>query len=394
MQFQGPSLTGVAPHATPPTRWGESENVRWKTPIHGRGWSSPLVIGDKLWLTTATEAGDRLSLLAVDRASGKIVFDEVVFTNDSVQPDYHHTNSYASPTPVSDGETLVVHFGAYGTAAFDQLASAKPRQRWQRRDLPCNHFRGPGSSPILHDGRVLLHFDGYDQRYATSLSLSDGATQWRRDRVIEYGTNDGDMMKAFATPTVIYAAGRDQWISATAKAVLSLDPATGEEWWRVRYDEHSTSTKPLFDGERLYVGTGWGKAKLLAIRPDGNGDVTETHVDWTSGRAIGSKPNPVVHGNWIFTVDDRGVVGCLDKSDGSTLWQKRVGGEFSATPIVADGRFYAFDESGQGYVFAADDHGTLIAQNQLGSGCMALPAAVGDRLYVRTKTNLYCLSGV
>jgi hypothetical protein len=234
-EFRGPAGTGLSRSTDLPREWSETRNVAWKTPIHGRGWSSPVVLGSQVWLTTATRDGRELSVIALDRETGKVVHDVLLFKVDKPE-DTARYNSFASPTPVIEEGRVYVHFGSYGTAALD---TATGRTIWARRDLPCNHWRGPGSSPMLWGDRLIVHYDGYDQQYALALDKKTGRTLWKADRAYDFGTDDGDMKKAFATPVVIEAAGRAQLISQAAKAVLSLDPATGRELWRVRYASHS-----------------------------------------------------------------------------------------------------------------------------------------------------------
>jgi outer membrane protein assembly factor BamB len=389
--YRGSDSTSVADASDLPKSWSETSNVKWKTPIPGRGWSSPILWGKTIWMTTATPDGLEQSLVGVDVDSGSTICNELVFTNTTVQPDYDKSNSYASPTPTTDGERLYVHYGAYGTACYDINDRSHPKQLWQRRDLPCNHFRGAGSSPILHENALIFHMDGFDHHYAIALNKLTGETLWKSDRNVDYQTDDGDMMKAFSTPLIIHTKDRVQMISPTAKAVLSLNPTDGTEYWRVRYKEHSSAARPVFDGERVYLNSGFSKGKLLAIDPNGNGDVTADHVLWEASRGIGCKPSPTVYRDWVFTVEDRGVVTCVAKSDGNIAWQKRVGGDFSASPLIADDHLYCFDENGTGYVFKADGSGTLVATNTLEDGCKASPIALGRHMIVRTKSHLYCL---
>lgn len=385
-QFRGPGGDGLALSASLPTQWSEEQNMVWKTPIHGRGWSSPVAEAGEIWLTTATEDGLQMSVVCVDFATGTIKLDKVVFQNEAVQPDFHVTNSYASPTPVLDNEFVYVHFGAYGTAC---MRRADGSVVWERRDLPCNHFRGAGSSPILYKDLLIFHMDGFDHQYAVALNRQTGQTVWKRDRNIDYGTDNGDYYKSFSTPIVIDVAGRDQLISPTSKACLALDPMTGQEIWRVRYDEHSTTVRPLFDGSRVYISTGFGKAKMVCVRVDGHGDVTDTHVDWVQQKSIGSKPSPVLVGQRLFDVTDDGIMERIDIKDGEIVWRERLGGKFSASLIANHEFVYAFDHDGKGYVFTVADEPKLISTNSLPDGCNASPAVVGDALIVRTTTHLY-----
>ncbi len=385
-QFRGPEGNGLALEAKLPTEWSDDQNIVWKTAIHGRGWSSPVEDKGEIWLTTATEDGMSMSVVCVNLESGMVKHNAVVFENESVQPDFHATNSYASPTPIVDREHVFVHFGAYGTAC---LRRSDCSMVWQRRDLPCNHFRGAGSSPILYGDLLIFHMDGFDVQYAVALNRHTGETIWKKDRNIDYGTDNGDFYKSFSTPIVISVNGQDQLISPTSKACLALNPLTGQEIWRVRYEEHSTTVRPIFDGERVYISTGFGKAKMMCVRVGGEGDVTESHVDWIQHKSIGSKPSPVLVEGRLFDVTDDGIMERIDLTDGEIVWRERLGGKFSASLVATADHVYAFDHDGSGYVFTTSDEPKLVATNKLPDGCNASPAVVGDSLIVRTTTHLY-----
>ncbi len=387
-EFRGPQGTGHSNSIGLPRDWSETRNLAWKTPIHGRGWSSPVVFGKQVWLTTATPEGKELSVLALDRESGRIVVDAKLF--DVAQPeDTQKYNSFASPTPVIEEGRVYVHFGSYGTAALD---TATGKVLWSRRDLPCNHWRGPGSSPILYKDLFIVHLAGYDLQYVVALDKKTGRTVWKADRTHDFGTDDGDQMKGFATPIVIEAGGRAQLISPAAKAVVSLDPSTGRELWRVRYEQHSAATRPLFAHGLVYVDTGFSKADLLAIRPDGRGDVTETHVAWKVTKGIGAKPSPLLVDDLIYSVSDTGgVVTCLDAKTGAEVWQHRVGGGgHSGSLLFGDGAIYAFAEDGSAVAFKPGRQYEELGRGALEEGgVMATPAIAGRSVFLRTESHLY-----
>jgi outer membrane protein assembly factor BamB len=387
-EFRGPAGTGHSDATALPREWSETKNVAWKVPVHGRGWSSPVVLGGQVWLTTATRDGRELWVLAFDATSGRVLHDILLFRVEKPE-DTARFNSFASPTPVIEDGRVYVHFGSYGTAALDTKTG---KTLWERRDLPCNHWRGPGSSPMLDGERLFVHFDGYDQQYAVALDKRTGRTLWKSARPHDYGTNDGDMKKAYATPVVVEAGGRSQLISQAAKAVFSLDPATGGELWRVRYDSHSAATRVLSANGLLYVGTGRGPSELLAIRPDGKGDVSESHVAWRATRGVGSSPSPVLVGDLIYTVADKGgVVTCLDAKTGAEVWQQRTGAPANtASPLYADGALYFFAEDGSALALAPGREYRELARARLAeSGVMATPAIAGRALFVRTESHLY-----
>ena len=393
-QFRGPTGDGTAkPAANPPTTWSETENVRWKTEIPGKAWSSPVAWGDTIWVTTASDNGLSMSAIALDRSSGAIRWNKEVFANTETQKDFHAFNSYGSPTPVVDGKNLYVSFGAYGTAALNKESGEVV---WQRRDIQCNHFRGSGSSPILYRNLLIYHMDGFDKQFVVALNKATGETVWSVDRDIDYGTEDGDVKKAFGTPQIIDVVvpgsteKKTQLISTTSKAVLAYDPANGKELWRVRYAEFSSATRPLFDGSHIFLNTGFSKGKLIAIAAGGSGDITKTHVIWEAAKAIGSKPSPLLVGReLICTLDDRGILTAMKRATGDIVWQERLGGDFSSSPLLAGDRIYCFDEKGKSHVYSID--GKLIATNALDAGCLASPAVAGDDLIVRTRTAVYCI---
>lgn len=384
-QFRGPDGQGNAPHAQPPTTWSESENIRWKTAIHGRGWSSPVIWENQIWLTTATENGLEMYAVCVDRETGEIIHDRHLFHNN--KPDeIHATNSYASPTPVIEGDRVYVHFGSYGTACLDR---ATCDVIWERRDLPCNHWRGPGSSPIIFENLLIVHYDGYDYQYIAALNKHTGETVWKKDREITFVSNDGDLRKAFSTPLVIEAAGKTQLISTCANGALSYDPRSGDVFWKVHFENHSATAMPLFDGNLLYINTGFSKADLWAVRPDGAGDVTDTHVVWKRSKSIGSQPSAVLLDGLIYVVQDAGVASCVDAATGDEVWLKRLGGNYSSSVLNAGGHLYISSQEGDTLVLNPGRKYDEVAKNKLDDGCMASHAAVGKALYLRTKSHLY-----
>jgi outer membrane protein assembly factor BamB len=385
-RFRGPHANGHADGTGLPTTWSESKNIKWKTPIHDLGWSSSVVWGDQIWVTTATADGKVDYAVCLDKHTGKIVHDLKLWENENPSPLGNAMNCYASCTPVIEAGRVYVHFGSYGTACLD---TATGKILWQRRDLPCEHFRGPGSSPILFENLLIFHMDGYDHQYVVALDKATGETVWKTDRDVDYGTDNGDTMKAFCTPLVIEAAGKEQLISPTSKATLAYDPRTGKELWRVRYGSFSVAAMPLFDKELLYLNTGFGKADLLAVRPDGAGDVTDSHVVWTAKKSIGSKPSQVLVDGLIFNVHDSGVASCLDAKTGDELWSKRLGGEYSGALLYGDGKVYFCSHDGSTTVLKAAREYTELAKNQLGDGFMASPAVTGKALILRTKSALY-----
>ena len=243
--FRGPHNDGHSDSTGLPLTWSETENVVWKTPIHDKGWSSPVVWGDQVWMTTAKADGTQLFAVCVDRKTGNILHDLKLYEQEKQDPAHNpgSTNSYASPTPAVEEGRVYVHFGSYGTACLDTKTGEKI---WERRDLRCNHWRGPASSPILYDNLLILTFDGYEAQYVVALDKKDGHTVWKKDRDFNYGTDDGDRRKAFGTPTVINVKGKPELISPAAVATTAFDPATGDDLWVVYHGGMNVTQPPLF----------------------------------------------------------------------------------------------------------------------------------------------------
>lgn len=396
-QFRGPTRQGLSDATGLPTTWSDSEHVTWKTAIHGKAWSSPVIFGRQVWLTTATEDGTDLFAVAIDRDSGKIIHDLKVFHNDA--PQYADKfNSYGSPTPVIEEGRLYVTFGSPGTACLDTKSG---KILWERRDLQCNHWRGAGSSPTLWKNLLILHFDGADLQYVIALDKQTGKTVWKTDRSIDFQdltpegkpTRDGDFRKGFSSPLVITHEGKPFLISAGSKATYCYEPATGKELWRVEERKHhSGSVSPVAGDGMVYTATGLAKGEMWAVRLGGSGVVTDTHVAWKVTRNVPNRPSPLLVGDLLFMVDqDSGVVTCLEAKTGKEVWRERLPGtgNHSCSPIHADGRIYFFSENGFGTVIEAGRQFKVLAENKLESGVMSSPAVSGKALFVRTKTHLY-----
>jgi outer membrane protein assembly factor BamB len=393
-QFGGPDGSGVSTSRGVPLTWSETRNVRWKTAIHGRAWSSPVVLGNQVWVTTASEDGRELFALAVDRDSGRVLHDLKLFQVE--KPQYAHPfNSYASPTPVIEPGRVYVTFGSPGTAAIDTRTG---KVVWERRDFECNHYRGAGSSPILFGDLLLMHFDGSDHQFVVALDKRTGRTVWRKDRSIDFkdlGSDgkpeaEGDLRKAFATPHVATVGGRPVWLSLGAKAAYGYDARTGEELWRIEErTSHSASTRPAFAQGLAFYPSGWPTGQVLAVKPDGRGDVTGTHVAWRLTRGVPKKPSLLLADGLVFMVGDNGIVSGVEARTGEVVWSGRLEGNYSASPVWIEGRLYAFNEDGKTTVLEAGRQFKVLAENRLDDGFMASPAVDGRALFVRTRTHLY-----
>ena len=386
-QFRGPRGDGTTAGAGLPLTWSETENVAWKAPIEHRGWSSPVIWGKQVWMTTATADGKVMYVICVDADSGRIVHNVKLFENAKPEP-RNALNSYASPTPCVEAGRVYVHFGTYGTACLD---TATGKTIWQRRDLHCDHAQGPGSSGVLHDGRLYLIFDGMDVQFVIALDAATGKTVWKTPRNVKFPSTNTDLHKAYSTPLLIDTPDGKQLVANGAEYSMGYDPASGREIWRVNYPGgYSTASRPVVVAGLVLVNSGFNRPTVLAVRPGGKGDVTKTHVAWSLDRGGANKPSPAVVAGLVYLLHDRGTVACHDGKTGENIWRGRLGGSFSASPIAAPGRIYFFDDRGKTTVIApGGSEMKVLATNNLDAGCMASPAVSGNAMFVRTKTHLY-----
>lgn len=384
-QFRGPHANGQTKAQGLPVTFGESENLRWKTPVAGKAWSSPVVWDRQIWVTTATPEGKHLGVVCVDAESGRIVHQVVVF--EVAEPQFcHPMNSYGTPTPVIEDGRIYVHFGVHGTACLD-TATAEPL--WKRQDFPCDHFRGPASSPVVINDLLVLTFDGVDVQYLAALDKATGKTVWKRDRNIAYKFENPDYHKAYSTPALITVAGRRQLVSPSAGATIAYVPETGEEIWRVCSGGMNAAALPLFGHGLVYSTSPAGGLGLFAVRPDGHGDVTGSHLAWKCSTNVPSRSSQILVGERLFMISDTGMISCLDAKTGESVWRERIKGAYSASPLFAEGRIYFFGEDGEVPVIAAGEEYQLLANNRFGDGFMASPAVYGSSLILRSRSHLY-----
>lgn len=377
-----------------PVKWGETENVKWKTPIPHRGWSSPVVMGRQIWLTTATEEGRDFFAVCVDVDSGRILLNEKLFHCEAPEPLGNDVNCYASPSPVIEPGRVYLHFGSYGTACLD---TKNFKTLWKRDDLPCRHYRGPGSSPVLFKNLLILTMDGIDLQYLVALDKQTGKTFWKTNRTANWNDFDkdghpereGDFRKAYTTPLFIELNGATQMISPGSKAAYGYDPATGGEIWKIGHDGFSPATRALYEKGLVFFATGSGKSEFLAVRPDGRGNVTDSRVVWRTVRGAPRLVSPVIVGDLLYLLGENGVMRCVEAATGEEVWQERVGGEYYASLLYGDSNIYCFSQEGKATVLKAGRTFHVIATNQLDAGFMASPAVVGNNLILRTKTHLY-----
>ena len=393
-QFLGPKGNGYSDAVNLPLHWNETENVAWKTLIHDRGWSSPVILGNQIWLTTATLDGHRLYALCLDRETGKILKDLKLF--DVEQPQHCHPfNSYASPTPVIEPGRIYITFGSAGTACIDTRSF---QVLWERHDIECNHFHGAGSSPILFQDLLFMNFDGSDHQFVVALDKQSGKTVWMTKRSIDFQDLDsngkpaaeGDFRKAYSTPHLAVINGKPELISLGSRAAYGYNPYDGRELWRVEErGQYSASSRPAVGLGKIFFTTGFNIGQLFAVRQGGQGVITESHVAWKVKRGVSNKPSILLIGDLLYMISDAGIASCIEAETGKVLWQERIGGEFSASPAYADGKIWLFSEEGKTTVITPGKTFQLLAENQLGDGFMASPAIVDRSLFLRTRTHMY-----
>jgi outer membrane protein assembly factor BamB len=393
--FRGSNLDGISKETGVPTIWNDSLNVVWKKGINGKGWSSPVVYGDQVWLTSATADGNQMYVVCVNSGTGKEIYNIKVFQPEAMYPK-HEINTFASPTPCIEEEFVYVHFGTYGTACIRTDNGAIV---WKRTDLNCDHVQGPGSSPIIYKNLLILHLEGVDNQYLVALDKRTGKTVWKKDRPKEcYDRLAPIGKKAYITPIIINVKGKDLLISNGSAVCIAYNPETGEEVWRVVQGEDSTISMPFSENGIVFFYTSFVTPKegekyceLLAIDPTGSGDVTNTHVLWRFRSPILQLLTPLVKDGLIYTVDSMNNLFCFDSGTGKTVYTKRLNGKYNASPIYSEGKIYFISTNGETLIIKTGSKLEIIARNRLKGEVFATPAITNKSIIIRAGTNLYCL---
>lgn len=378
-QFRGPSGQGLATERGLPLTWSESTNIQWKSAVPGRGWSSPVVAGERVWVTSGVpeDGGVSLRALAYDIATGRQIISTEVFRMSRTAL-LNAKNSHASPTPIVEGDRVYVHFGAEGTAALTTTGEVVWRAR---HSYESQH--GGGGSPALYRDLLIFSGDGHDAAFVVALDTRTGHVRWKTERRKPFH-------QAYSTPLVIRVGARDQILSVGAFRAAAYDPGTGKELWRVSYgDGFSNVPRPVFGHGLVFIATGFQEPSLLAVRPDGAGDVTGSHVAWTLRRAAPHTPSPVLVDDELYTVSDLGVATCLNAVTGEPYWRERLGGSYSASPVFADGRIYFQSEDGQTTVIKPGREFVKLGTSQVDGQTFASMAVARGSFFIRSATHLY-----
>jgi outer membrane protein assembly factor BamB len=375
--FRGPEGQGHAEARNVPLEWSETTNIAWKVAVPGDGWSTPIVVDNRVWLTTAVDRGQSLRVLALDAATGRALIDTEVFRV-RVGGDVNPKNNRASPSVVTDGERVYVHFGAEGTAALTTAGEVV----W-KTTFAYDSQHGAGGSPILHGDLLILNCDGSDTAFVVALDKRTGKVRWKTERRSPYA-------QAYTTPLAIQVGNQNQIVSVGAFRAAAYDPVNGKEIWRVSYgDGFSNVPRPVFGRGLVYIATGFQQASLLAVRPDGTGDVTKTHVAWTLTRGAPHTPSPLLIDNELYFVSDSGIATCVDAATGTVRWQQRLNGSFSASPVFAAGRIYFLSEQGVATVLAPGVEFKKLGTNSLDGVTLASMAVADQAIFIRSSTHLY-----
>ncbi|HCU20322.1 MAG TPA: quinonprotein alcohol dehydrogenase [Bacteroidales bacterium] len=393
--FRGNNLNGISDSENLPVQWNEAQNILWKIPIAGKGWSSPVVWGEQVWLTTASPDGREMSGICLNSKTGREIFNIRLFELDKTYSK-HDFNTYATPTPCIEQGFVYIHFGTSGTAC---LRTTDGSVVWKRTDLNCEHIQGPASSPVIYKNMLILHLEGSDIQYIVALDKTTGKTIWKTDRPAEvYDKLKPIGKKAYITPIIINVKGRDLLISNGSAACIAYDILTGKEVWRVVQGEDSTISMPVTENGIVYFYTGFvtpgeGEqyAELLAVDPAGSGDVTSTHVKWRFKGAVLQLLTPLIKDGLIYTVDTKNNLFCIDAATGKQVYTRRMTAKYNSSPVYAGGNIYFTSVQGETTVIKEGRKLEIVSRNKLTGEIYATPAITGNKLLIRTATDMYCI---
>lgn len=391
--FRGSFLNSISSEKTVPIIWNDQSGVAWKTKVEGKGWSSPVVLGGQIWITSASEDGKQMFALCYDFKTGKELLNIKLFEPEKLQSK-HNINTYATPTPCIEKEFVYVHFGTYGTAC---LRTRDGSVVWKRDDLNCEHVQGPGSSPIIFKDMLILHIEGTDVQYITALDKKTGKTIWKTDRPVDcYEKLSKIGKKAYITPLIVNVKGRDLLISNGSAVCIAYDPMTGSEVWRIVQGEDSTIAMPFSENGLVFFFTsfvtppdGGQYSELMSVDPGGKGDVAGTHIKWRLKFPILQLSTPAVKDGLIYMVDTKNNLLCFETTTGTTVYSTRVKDKYNASPVIAAGKIYYISTDGEVMVLKEGKSPDILATNKVEGEVYATPAILGKSIIIRTNNYLY-----
>ena len=395
-QFRGPDGQGHALTDGLPLRWSETENVVWKVPVPGLGWSSPVIFENQIWLTSSDEAGRSLSALCYDKLTGAQLHQVEVLTTETPGP-HHPQNGFASPTPVLDDERVYVHFGPRGTACLNR----EGKILWKNADYQYEAFQGAASSPILHGDLLILTCDGTDDQFLVALDKRTGEEVWKTQRQhLEEAASrfpaESIMSKiakmAYSTPLIQTINGVDQLVSSGADHVAAYDVSTGKELWWMPYVGFSQVARPSYGNGLFYIvgSVAQDQFCVFAVQP-GTGQLTSNQLIWQRSKGVAHVPSPILVDKRLYIMDNSGVAACLDALTGEEIWKERIGGNFDASPIEAGGQIYYVSRDGVTTVLDAGPDFKVRSTNELEGTFKASPAVSSGAIFLRSDTHLYRL---
>lgn len=413
--WRGPRLDGTSAETSAPVEWSANKNIAWKTPIPGVGHSSPIVLGDRVFLTTCLLKEEKRVLLCLDRKTGTILWDREVVK--SVLEPKHGLNSYASATPATDGKHVWVSFVAFRPRLASDDQPRKPRdvgyvpkqlkEAVSEMVVACYTVNGdlvwkktPGqfysrhgfcTSPIPYKDTIILNGDQDAEAYIVALNKADGKEKWRIERNERY--------RSYCAPLIVEAAGKTQMVLSGANYVDSYNPDTGESIWKVKGPTEQFVASPVFGDGLFFLTAGFPTYHNIAIRPDGTGDATKTHVAWheskTAARKAAYVPSPIAYDKWFYVISDLGFLNCFEAKTGNRLWMEQLGMHHTASPVSAAGKLYMVSDEGDTYVLNAGPTFDVVAKNSLGENCYSSPAISQGQLFIRTVgkagSHLWCV---
>jgi outer membrane protein assembly factor BamB len=397
-QFRGSTGNGLAGTDNIPLKWDDS-SIKWKKEIHDKGYSSPVIFNNQVWVTTATADGKELYAVCLDYRTGETIYDIRVFSPAEVD-EKNDMNTYATPTPCIEKGFVYVHYGNPGTACIN---TSNGMIVWKNSEFRCKFVQGPASSPVIYKNLVILHYEGVDDRYLVALDKSNGKPVWKSDRPADLYVPLPEIgRKAYTTPIVINVKGRDMLISVGSAVCIAYDPDNGKEIWRVVDGAESTISMPFTENGIVYWYAGFmvdsngsKYTHLLAVNPDGQGDITGTNILWKKRDELAQNQmlTPVIKDGLIYTLNTRNIIMCINSKTGKEVWSNHVTSSFNASPLFINGNVWFFSVKGDVLVLKAGQKYEVVAQNKMDSGIWATPAVLRNSMILRTQNYLYRIGG-
>lgn len=400
--FRGPTRQGLSSETGLPLHWSADSNIVWKTTIPGQGWSSPIVWGNRVFVSTVTDNNTQCRVLSIDRASGKILWDREIF--EQVPKRKEGKNSYATPTPITDGRQVYAVFGDGSIVAlkFDGTIA------WTNREVQFYSRHGLGASPALHDNLLIMPFDGsnpigsagvypkvsdeerlgwqipWDKSFIAALDTKTGRRVWTARR--------GMSRIAHVSPIVAKVDGKEILISGAGDRMQGFDLKSGELLWSIYAQGEGVTPSPVVGDGLLFASSGFEKTTLRAVKlGKAKGDVTKTHIAWEQKKGVPTQPSLLYVKPYLYAITDGGIATCYQPDTGDIVWQERIGGNHSASPVFADGRIYFLSEAGETTAIAPGSEFKILARNPLNEKCQASIAVSQGSFFIRGEKNLFCI---